>query len=224
MVEEEDDEPKAIVKVQYPDVASSMGNDYASLRRLQRASHVVTDSLHADWALNVAHEEPVAECDYSREEASQIRYRSLVMRHAAFLGGEGVFYVPEEFPQLISAAIQKFEYIQGEAIYSVEKWVEKPLCDAIGTRMLRFTMDELFVFEFQHSNPYWSDYVYDTAKDLINLIYFGEEREYSRPFLRDCLALIAACAARDHAGVLARSASLGFLTGQESRGRFSTCT
>lgn len=57
------------------------------------------------------------------------------------------------------------------------------------------------------------NFLYDEAEGRINLIDFGAARHYPAPFVGDYLEMVRACADRDRDSLIARSISLGFLTG-----------
>lgn len=57
------------------------------------------------------------------------------------------------------------------------------------------------------------NFLYDAETGRINLIDFGAAREYPAPFVGDYLEMVRACADRDRESLIARSTSLGFLTG-----------
>ncbi|KAF5190496.1 Atypical kinase coq8b protein, partial [Thalictrum thalictroides] len=66
------------------------------------------------------------------------------------------------------------------------------------------------------TDPNWSNFLYDEATNMINLIDFGAARDYPKRFVDDYLRMVLACANCDRDVVLEMSRRLGFLTGMES--------
>ncbi|OAY70114.1 AarF domain-containing protein kinase 4, partial [Ananas comosus] len=86
----------------------------------------------------------------------------------------------------------------------------------VGRKLLELTLKELFVFRFMQAHPNWSNFLYDEASKIINLIDFGAARDFPRSFVDDYLRMVVACANSDRDGIIEMSRRLGFITGQES--------
>ena len=94
--------------------------------------------------------------------------------------------------------------------------LDQSVRDDVGTRLLRLTLRELFDWRFMQTDPNFANFLYDSPTRRLTLIDFGAAKEYPAPFVDEYLRMVAACASRDRAGVLASSQALGFLTGDES--------
>lgn len=89
------DDSHLILKVQYPDILTSITNDIANLQGLIRYMNVVPKGVFLDSIIEQGVREVEGECDYEREQRGMARYRSLLEggeRPAlrATLVGEGV--------------------------------------------------------------------------------------------------------------------------------------
>lgn len=156
----------------------------------------------------MAKEELSRECDYELEAANQKRFRNLLS------GTEG-FYVPLVVDNLSRKKVLTTELVSGIPIDKVALLDQKTR-NYIGEKLLELTLMELFVFRFMQTDPNWSNFLYDEATKLINLIDFGAARDYPKCFVDDYLGMVIACANSDADAVIEMSKRLGFLTGMES--------
>ncbi|KAM3683219.1 hypothetical protein ACJW31_12G130100 [Castanea mollissima] len=196
------------MKIQYPGVANSIDSDIENVRLLLDYTNLIPKGLYLDSAMKVAKEELSRECDYELEAANQNRFRNLLS------GTEG-FYVPLVVDSLSSKKVLTTELVSGIPIDKVALLDQKTR-NYIGEKLLELTLMELFVFRFMQTDPNWSNFLYDEATKLINLIDFGAARDYPKSFVDDYLGMVIACANSDAEAVMEMSKRLGFLTGMES--------
>ncbi|KAM4069961.1 hypothetical protein ACB094_12G129200 [Castanea mollissima] len=196
------------MKIQYPGVANSIDSDIENVRLLLDYTNLIPKGLYLDSAMKVAKEELSRECDYELEAANQNRFRNLLS------GSEG-FYVPLVVDSLSSKKVLTTELVSGIPIDKVALLDQKTR-NYIGEKLLELTLMELFVFRFMQTDPNWSNFLYDEATKLINLIDFGAARDYPKSFVDDYLGMVIACANSDAEAVMEMSKRLGFLTGMES--------
>ncbi|XP_030934934.1 protein ABC transporter 1, mitochondrial [Quercus lobata] len=196
------------MKIQYPGVANSIDSDIENVRLLLDYTNLIPKGLYLDRAMKVAKEELSRECDYELEAANQKRFRNLLS------GTEG-FYVPLVVDNLSRKKVLTTELVSGIPIDKVALLDQKTR-NYIGEKLLELTLMELFVFRFMQTDPNWSNFLYDEATKLINLIDFGAARDYPKCFVDDYLGMVIACANSDADAVIEMSKRLGFLTGMES--------
>jgi len=67
------------VKIQYPTVADSIKSDLNNLKMLVTMTNILPPGLFIDNIIAVASEELAAECNYTVEAESQMRYRQLIL-------------------------------------------------------------------------------------------------------------------------------------------------
>jgi predicted unusual protein kinase regulating ubiquinone biosynthesis (AarF/ABC1/UbiB family) len=72
------DDSHLILKVQYPDILTSITNDIANLQGLIRYMNVVPKGVFLDSIIEQGVREVEGECDYEREQRGMARYRSLL--------------------------------------------------------------------------------------------------------------------------------------------------
>ncbi|ONK61421.1 uncharacterized protein A4U43_C08F29730 [Asparagus officinalis] len=194
------------MKIQYPGVADSIDSDIENVRRLLNYTNLIPEGLFLDRAIKVAKEELARECDYVLEAGNQKRFRELV--------SEG-FYVPLVIDAISSRKVLTTELVTGVPIDKVAL-LNQETRDYVGKKLLELTLKELFVFRFMQTDPNWSNFLYDDATKMINLIDFGAARDYPQNFVDDYLRMVIACANKDREAVITMSRRLGFLTGEES--------
>ncbi|PIA37849.1 hypothetical protein AQUCO_02900001v1 [Aquilegia coerulea] len=196
------------MKIQYPGVADSIGSDIENVKLLLDYTNLIPKGLYLDSAMKVAKEELSRECNYDLEAINQKRFRQLLSNF------EGI-YVPLVIDDISSKRVITTELVAGVPIDKVAVLSQKTR-DYVGRKLLELTLRELFVFRFMQTDPNWSNFLYDEATNMINLIDFGAARDYPKRFVDDYLRMVLACANCDRDAVLEMSRRLGFLTGMES--------
>ncbi|RZC56150.1 hypothetical protein C5167_015002 [Papaver somniferum] len=204
------------MKIQYPGVAESIESDIENVKLLLNYTNLIPKGLYLDRAMKVAKEELSLECNYELEAANQKRFRNLIS------DTEG-FYVPMVVDELLSKRVITTELVSGVPIDKVAV-LSQETRDYVGKRLLELTLKELF------TDPNWSNFLYDEATNMINLIDFGAAREYKKKFVDDYLRMVSsacivsefldiiqviACSKCDRDGVIEMSNRLGFLAGNE---------
>lgn len=199
---------KVAMKIQYPGVADSIESDINNVKLLLDYTNLIPEGLYLDRAMKVAKDELSRECDYVLEATNQKRFRDLLCN------SEG-FYVPLVVDDLSSKRVLTTELISGIPIDKVAL-LDQETRNYVGRKLLELTLRELFVFRFMQTDPNWSNFVYDEASKIINLIDFGAARDYPKNFVDNYLRMVVACANGDKDAVIEMSRRLGFLTGEES--------
>ncbi|GLT49915.1 hypothetical protein SLA2020_234390 [Shorea laevis] len=198
------------MKIQYPGVADSIESDIQNVKLLLDYTNLIPEGLYLDRAMKVAKEELSRECDYELEAANQKQFRDLL----SSANTEG-FYVPLVVDDLSSKRVITTELISGIPIDKVAL-LDQDTRNFVGRKLLELTVMELFVLRFMQTDPNWSNFLYDEATKIMNLIDFGAAREYPKRFVDDYLRMVVACANADRDAVIEMLKRLGFLTGMES--------
>ncbi|KAM5558515.1 protein ABC transporter 1, mitochondrial [Rosa sericea] len=196
------------IKIQYPGVADSIGSDIENVKLLLDYTNLIPKGLYLERAMKVAKEELSRECNYELEAESQKRFRDL-------LSDAQGFYVPLVVDDLSSKRVLTTELVSGIPIDKVAL-LNQETRNYVGRKLLELTLEELFVFRFMQTDPNWSNFLYDEATNIINLIDFGAARDYPKTFVDDYLRMVVACANGDRDTVIEMSKRLGFLAGMES--------
>ena len=202
------DDTKVVVKVQYPGVADSINSDIDNLTAVLSVVDLVPKGAHIDKALLIAKKELAYETDYIREAESQENMRAL-------LEGDPDFEVPVVYRELSSKHVLTQEFVEGDPI---DNFVDAPieLRNAIGLKMLKLCLRELFEFQYMQTDPNWSNFFYDTQTKKIKLLDFGATLSLTEEFSDNYLQVIRACATDDRQAIIDASIKMGFLSGYES--------
>ncbi|KAK6937197.1 ABC1 atypical kinase-like domain [Dillenia turbinata] len=190
------------MKIQYPGVADSIESDIENVRLLLDYTNLIPKGLYLDRAMKVAKEELSRECDYVLEATNQKQFHDL-------LSGMDGFYVPVVVDDISSKRVITTELVHGIPIDRVAL-LNQQTRNYVGKKLLELTLMELF------TDPNWSNFLYNEATRVINLIDFGAARDYPKRFVDDYLRMVVACAKKDRDAVIEMSRRLGFLTGSES--------
>lgn len=204
---------RVALKIQYPGVARSIESDVDNLMRVISVANILPRGMYVESAVKVAKRELAMECDYTYEARCQTRFKQLIADDPDL---REVFHVPEVIPWVSSSRVLTSEWVHGVSIDKV-KDMPQAVRDAVGTRLLRLTLKELFEWRFMQTDPNWGNFLYDRDTDMLNLIDFGAARDYPKAFVDDYLEMVKACAEKDGDAVVDLSTRLGFLTGDESK-------
>jgi aarF domain-containing kinase len=206
------DSRQVVMKIQYPGVAQSIESDVDNLMRLISVANMLPKGLYIENAARVAKKELADECNYLQEAQAQSRFAELVAgdpdlaRH---------FRVPAVIPELSSLRVLTSEWVPGVPIDQVAA-MSQQVRDAAGTRLMELTLKELYDWKLMQSDPNMANYLWDASTSTLSLIDFGAARDYPEKFVAEYLEMVKACAEADKEEIIARSISLGFLTGDES--------
>ncbi|KAK3243792.1 hypothetical protein CYMTET_46573 [Cymbomonas tetramitiformis] len=139
----------------------------------------------------------------------QVKFKEL-------LADEPGVHVPAVVPELSTASILTTHFAQGTPIDAAVELAPETR-NAIGRRLLKLTLRELFEFRHMQTDPNWSNFLYDATSDTISLLDFGAAREYPKEFIDEYIRLVWAAAEQDEDELIEVSVRLGMLTGDESR-------
>ncbi|KAI1117217.1 ABC1 family-domain-containing protein [Nemania sp. NC0429] len=202
---------KVAVKIQFPGVADSINSDLDNISMLLMASGMLPKGLYLNKTIDNARTELGWECDYERELACGRRYKEL-------LADEGdVFAVPEIYAQASGRHVLTMQFMEGSGVTRVAGSLTQAQRDWVGTQILRLCLREIVEFRFMQTDPNWTNFLYNSATNRLELLDFGASREFPAAFVARYVALLAAAARRDRDAILDHSRRLGYLTGHESR-------
>lgn len=204
---------RVAVKVQFPGVADSINSDLDNLAILLAATKLLPKGLYLNKTIDNARTELAWECDYLREAECGARYRQLLSE-----GGQEdkVFAVPHIYPEASGKQVLTMEWMDGVGVTRVKDFTQEQK-DWIGTQILRLCLREITEFKFMQTDPNWTNFLYNTDKQRLELLDFGASREYPEEFISLYIRLLEAASRGDRAAVKTLSEELGYLTGHESR-------
>ncbi|KKK16255.1 hypothetical protein P175DRAFT_0503560 [Aspergillus ochraceoroseus IBT 24754] len=196
------------VKVQYPGVADSIDSDLNNLSVLLTASRLLPRGLYLDKTIANARIELGWECDYTREAECSNRFKQL-------LQDDPVFLVPEIIPEASGKNVLTMERLNGVAVTKIQN-ITQAQRDWIGTQILRLCLREIVEFKYMQTDPNWTNFLYNTATNRLELLDFGASREFPADFISKYVRTLRAASHGDRETCHKLSIELGYLTGHES--------
>ncbi|KAF8331997.1 ABC1 family-domain-containing protein [Cantharellus anzutake] len=196
------------VKVQFPNVKSSIHSDIRNLSILLHGSSLLPRGLFLDKTLAVMKEELEDECDYVYEANAAREFKKHLERDRRF----DVMGVVDE---LSTEKVLTMQRMHGVPIVRTAK-LSQPKRDEIATSVLSLCLKELFHLRFMQTDPNWSNFLYNPKTHGIELIDFGASRRYSKEFMDSWYMLLQAAIDGDREGCKDHSLKIGYLTGEES--------
>ena len=197
------------VKVQYPGVADSIDSDLNNLSILLTASRLLPRGLYLDKTIANARTELAWECDYVREAECGARFRNL-------LEDDKVFVVPEIISEASGKQVLTMERLSGIAVTKIQTFTQAQR-DWIGTQILRLCLREITEFRYMQTDPNWTNFLYNSKTDKLELLDFGASREYPAQFITNYIRTLVAASHGNRQTCQDLSIKLGYLTGHESR-------
>lgn len=201
---------RVAVKVQYPGVADSIDSDLSNLAVLLTASRLLPKGLFLDKTIANARIELAWECDYIREAECGRRFEGLLADET------NVFVVPKVYSEASGKQVLTMEFMDGIGVTRVQSFSQGQR-DWIGTQILRLCLREITEFRFMQTDPNWTNFLYNSETNKLELLDFGASREYPEAFIDRYARLLAAASISDKKTLETLSIELGYLTGQESK-------
>ncbi|KAI3224852.1 hypothetical protein DTO012A9_6975 [Penicillium roqueforti] len=197
------------VKVQYPGVADSIDSDLSNLSILLTASRLLPKGLYLDKTIANARTELAWECDYVREAKAAEHFRGL-------LAGDSVFIVPEIIAHASGKQVLTMEMLDGVAVTKVTDFTQAQR-DWIGTQIMRLCLREITEFHYMQTDPNWTNFLYNSSTNKLELLDFGASRAYPEEFITTYVRTLVAASRNDRRSCKDLSIELGYLTGMESQ-------
>ncbi|EEQ90147.1 Atypical/ABC1/ABC1-A protein kinase [Blastomyces dermatitidis ER-3] len=197
------------VKIQYPGVANSIDSDLSNLSILLTASRLLPKGLFLDKTIANARTELAWECDYIREAECGQRFLSLLQDDT------GTFMVPAIIHSASGKQVLTMEYLEGIPVTRVQNFTQAQR-DWIGTQILRLSLREICEFRFMQTDPNWTNFLYNSSTNKLELLDFGASRDYPASFISSYLRILQAASRNDRETCRDLSIKLGYLTGFES--------
>ncbi|KIW72976.1 hypothetical protein PV04_01132 [Phialophora macrospora] len=205
---------RVAVKVQYPGVADSISSDLNNLSLLLSASRLLPKGLYLEKTIANARTELAWECDYLREADAAKRFRTLLA------DDQDVFTVPEIIDQASGKQVLTMERMEGIPVTRVQNFTQEQR-DWIGSQILRLCLREITEFKYMQTDPNWTNFLYNSKTNKLELLDFGASREYPDRFIDLYVRTLMAASRKDRKACGDLSVQLGYLTGYESKAMFN---
>lgn len=173
-----------VLKVQYPEVAESIGSDLKILKTLARALCTLSGrEMELEPLFQEFRTMLEQEVNYEHEAQSQMRYRSLAPNLAG--NPELKYLVPEVHREISTSKVLAMDWQSGVPL---RRWIQEVSSQEKRTRLGRGILDlymsEFFHWGFVQTDPNQANFLVQDAKDDLTLVLldFGATRDYSREF------------------------------------------
>ncbi|KAG9311095.1 ABC1-domain-containing protein [Chiua virens] len=204
-------EERVAVKIQFPNIASSIASDIGYVKLLLTAGQLLPKGLFLDRTIQVMKDELADECDYSREARSLKRYGS-----AELLGQDSRFKVPWVWEGSTDRVLV-MEHVGGASVGELSvSTLPQEERNEIAKRIIDLCLRELFQFRLMQTDPNWTNFLWNSSTWQVSLVDFGATREYTKEFMDTWLRILQAAAIEDRAACVEWSLKLGYLTGEEN--------
>jgi len=177
---------------------------------LLTASRLLPKGLYLDKTIANARTELAWECDYIREADAARRFRSLLSDEP------DVFTVPEIINEASGKQVLTMERMEGIPVTKVQNFTQEQK-DWIGSQILRLCLREITEFKFMQTDPNWTNFLYNSKTNKLELLDFGASREFPDRFIDLYIKTLQAASRKDRKSCRDLSVELGYLTGYESK-------
>ena len=197
------------IKVQYPGVANSIDSDLNNLAVLLRASSLLPKGLYLDKTIANARTELAWECDYIREAEACKRFQALLADET------DTFTVPSIIDEASGPQVLTMGLMSGTGVTKLRNLTQNQK-DWIGSQTLRLCLREITEFKYMQTDPNWTNFLYNSSTQKIELLDFGASRDYQDKFILPYIRILLAASKNDRQSIKDLSVELGYLTGYES--------
>ncbi len=157
------------IKLQYPGVAESVGSDVDNLMTLVKLTRLVPPEIDLAELSREVKRQLHEEVDYEAELENQIAYG----KHVA---GRPGLRLPRVYPEFSTRRILATELIRAPALLEWAEHAKQADRDAVGKRLLKLLLAELFEFRFMQTDPNPGNYMFDPESSTVILLDFGAAR------------------------------------------------
>ena len=181
-----------VLKIQYPDLAAVLDEDFAAVVRMLRLARWIPASKDFDSWLQVLHEQLILEVDYPRELALAREMAEALGTNARMAGLDVEFHVPGYDAELSSCDVLVMDFVRGKLVTdpSVVALSQKRR-DQLGRAMLELFFFEVFDLGLMQADPNFGNYLIGDKGKRITLLDFGSYvrlSEDTRSGLADTIA------------------------------------
>ena len=163
-----------VLKIQYPDLAAVLDEDFAAVVRMLRLARWIPASKDFDSWLQVLHEQLILEVDYPRELALAREMAEALGTNARMAGLDVEFHVPGYDAELSSCDVLVMDFVRGKLVTdpSVVALSQKRR-DQLGRAMLELFFFEVFDLGLMQADPNFGNYLIGDKGKRITLLDFG---------------------------------------------------
>ncbi len=198
-----------VVKVQYPGVDATVGQDLKNVKALLQtftliARDVLRQNVDVDGVYQELAERLSEELDYENEARNTERFRTM-------FADDDEIVIPEPYPELVSRRVLTMSFVDGYKLADMlNPGVDQELRDWIAIKYFRTLWRQVFEFGTLHTDPHPGNYLI-TYHPKLAILDFGSIRIFPDAIRRAYLALARALLERDRAAASRACIALGFI-------------
>jgi predicted unusual protein kinase regulating ubiquinone biosynthesis (AarF/ABC1/UbiB family) len=153
------------VKIQYPDISSTIKNDLKSLRFLVNKSGFLPSGFNTDYYFKVCEDQLMAESNY-RLEAENLH------NYSEFLRANKYLKIPKVIEKFSTDEILTMSFEKGSELCS-ENLSPKLEKNKLAETLMELLLDEIFIFQFVQTDPNLANFLINYDEQKIVLLDFG---------------------------------------------------
>lgn len=192
------------VKLQYPGVAESIESDVDNLVALVKLTRLAPAGVDLAAFAHAVKAQLREEVDYACELSKLQQYA----QHATRLSG---VRLPAAYPDLSTPRVLSMQRLHAPALLVWARTAPQAERDAVGAKLLRLLLCELFDFGFMQTDPNPANYLYDSETESILLLDFGAAQPVPEGVSQNYRLLLTAVASEDRGRILEALAALGLV-------------
>lgn len=202
---------KVVVKIQYPEISSSIDHDMAIVRRLSKAFLLINgQSINLEPFFDELRAGLKDEANYRREAKALTAYREL------FHGSK--FRVPQVFPDYSTEKVITMTCESGERLsdWILRKKLEGGSVEWMIRRVLKLLTEEFFVHGLVQTDPNFGNFLVDDSNRRLILLDCGAVRSYKSKFREEIRDLARLAMMEQREPVVSKMISLDMLSQDEN--------
>lgn len=198
-----------VVKVQYPGVDATVGQDLKNVKALLQtftliARDVLRQNVDVDGVYQELAERLGEELDYENEARNTERFRRM-------FEDDDEIVIPRVYPKLVSRRVLTMSFVDGYKLADMlNPGVDQELRDWIAVKYFRTLWRQVFEFGTLHTDPHPGNYLI-TYHPKLGILDFGSIRIFGDAIRVQYLALARALIDRDRPGAARACVALGFI-------------
>lgn len=198
-----------VVKVQYPGVDATVGQDLKNVKALLQtftliARDVLRQNVDVDGVYQELAERLGEELDYENESRNTERFRRM-------FEDDDEIVIPRVYPKLVSRRVLTMSFVDGYKLADMlNPGVDQELRDWIAVKYFRTLWRQVFEFGTLHTDPHPGNYLI-TYHPKLGILDFGSIRIFGDAIRVQYLALARALIDRDRPGAARACVALGFI-------------
>lgn len=191
-----------VLKIQYPGVADSINSDVDNIATLFRVTKLLPKHMDITELLKDAKAQLHDEANYLQEAKYLQAFQSA-------LGQNDDYLIPKFYPEHSSTRVLAMEYIEGEAIESIDE-LDPAVIDKMMQQLFELTFKELFDLRLMQTDANFANYLFQHHSQKIVLLDFGASRYFSKRFAVDYKRLLRAVCADNKDDIVTAADRLGY--------------